>query len=159
MMFRFTIRDVLWLVVVVVAGAAMFVMYSRGENGRRTATRRASDQELEAINVRYKAAKGEFDFHVSRNRGTGIWPSADEYCAAIERFAQAAEARDDLEARIKDLAAALEYAQHHASSTLDKYENGMDLANAVYRFEYTRADIEARLRRAEQELAATQATR
>jgi hypothetical protein len=145
--------------VVVIVGATLFVMPSRRENDRRSITRRPSEQDLEAIDARYKAAKGEFDSHVSRNRGSGIWPSADEYCAAIERFAGAAEARDDLEARIKDLASALAYAQHHASASLDKYENGMDLANAVYRFQYTRADIEARLRRAEQDLAAAQATR
>jgi hypothetical protein len=158
-MFRFTIRDWLWLMAVVVVGAIVFVIPSQRENAERTAPRPVSEQEFEAISVRYEAAKGEFDSHVARNRGSGIWPSADEYCAAIERYAQAAEARDDLEARVKDLAAALNYAQEHASASLDKYENGMDLASAVYRFQYTRADIEARLRRAEQDLAAAQGTR
>lgn len=158
-MFRFTIRDGLWLVLAVVVPATVFVMSARRENGRNFVTRRASLQELEAIKVRYEAAKGEFDFHVSRNLGSGIWPSADEYCAAIERFAQATEARDDMEARVKDLAEALTFAQHHASSTLDKFENDVEPANAVYRFQYTRADKEARLRRAEQDLAAAQATR
>ena len=158
-MFRYTIRDWLWLMVVVVVGVTMSVMPSRRENLRWTTTRHVSEQELETIRVRYEAAKAQFDAHVARTRGSGTWPSADEYCAAIERFAQAAEARDDLEARVKDLAAALNYAQEHASSTLDKYENEMGLANAVYRFQYTRADIEARLRRAEQDLATGQSTR
>jgi hypothetical protein len=116
-------------------------------------------RELEAINARYKAAKGEFESHVSRNYGSGIWPSADEYCAAIERFAEAAEAHDDLETRVKDLADALSYAQQKVSITLDKYENDVEPANAVYRYQYTSADMEARLRRAEQDLAAAQASR
>jgi hypothetical protein len=158
-MFRFTIRDWLWLVVAVVVGTAVFVMPSRRENGRRTATRRVSDQELEAISVRYEAAKGEFKSHATRMYHTGPGWSSDEICGAIERFAQATEARDDLEARVKDLAEALAFAQRQASSTLDKYENDVEPANAVYRYQYTRADIEARLRRAEQDLAAAQATR
>jgi len=158
-MFHFTIRDGLWLMVVVVVAATLFVMPSRRENGRRTAMPRLSEQELEAISVRYRAAKGEFEYHASRTRGTGIFPSADEYCAAIERFAQAAEARDDLEARVKDLAEALTFAQNHASITLDKYESDVEPASAVYRFQYAVADMEARLRRAEQDLAAAQATR
>jgi hypothetical protein len=158
-MFRFTIRDWLWLMVVVVVGTTLFVMPSRRENGQRTATRSVSEQELETIRVRYEAAKGEFDFHVARTMGSGVWPSADEYCGAIERFALAAEARDDLETRVKDLAEALKFAQQKVSSTLDKYEADVYPANEVYRFQYTRADIEARLRRAEQDLAASQVTR
>jgi len=109
--------------------------------------------------MRYEAAKGEFEFHANRRYGTGPGWSPEEICGAIERFAQAAEARDDLEARVKDLAEALEFAQGEASITLDKYEQRVDPANAVYRYQYTRADIEARLRRAEQDLAAAQATR
>jgi hypothetical protein len=158
-MFRFTIRDWLWLIVVVVVGAILCVIPSRRGNGRRTATRRVSEQELETIRARYEAAKGEFDFHAARTLGSGVWPSADEYCSAIERFAQAAEARDNLEARVKDLASALDFAQHKASASLDKYESDVAPASEVYRYQYTRADMEARLRRAEQDLAAAQATR
>jgi hypothetical protein len=109
--------------------------------------------------VRYEAAKGEFDFHVKRTSGSGVWPLADEYCGAVERFAQATEARDDLEGRVKDLADALKFVQEKASVSLDKFETGAEQANEVYRYQYARADIEARLRRAEQDLAAAQATR
>src|SRR5262245_43024621 len=158
-MFRFTIRDGLWLVVAVVVPATVFVMSSWRENGRGFVTRRAAPQELETIKVRYEAAKGEFDFHVGRTSGSRVWPSADEYCSAVERFAQATEARDDLEARVKDLADALKFVQEKASTSLDKFESGAEPANEVYRFQYTRADMEARLRRAEQDLAAAQATR
>ena len=138
-MFRFTIRDGLWLVVAVGVVATVFVMSSIRENGRSFATRRAPQQELETIKMRYKAAKGEFDFHVARTSGSGIWPSADEYCGAVERFAQATEARDDLEARVKDLAHSLKFVQEKASTSLDKFENGVDQANEVYRYQYTRA--------------------
>jgi hypothetical protein len=158
-MFRFTIRDWLWLTAVVVVGATVFAMPSQRENDRRPITRRASEQEMATINVRYEAAKGEFEWHTGRTRGTGIFPSADERCDAIERFAKAAEARNDLEARIIDLAEVLKFVQSLASSTLDKYENDVEPASEVYRFQYTRADIEARLRRAEQDLAVGRVTR
>ncbi len=158
-MFRFTIRDLLWLIMAVVVGTTLFAMPSRRETYPPSITRRASDEELEAINVRYQAAKGEFRFHSTRMYNTGPGWSADEICAAIERFAQAAEAREDLEARVKDLAEGLEFAQREASISLDTFEHGVDPANSVYRHQYTRADIEARLRRAEQDWAAAQATR
>jgi hypothetical protein len=158
-MFRFTTRDWFWLMAVVVVGAIIFVMPSQQEDDRLPSTRRSSEQELEAIGVRYKAAKGEFDFHTTRLYGTGPGWSAQEVCEVIEHYAEAAEARNDLEARVKDLADALNYAQEKASSTLDKYENDVEPASAVYRYQYTRADIEARLRRAEQDLATGQGTR
>ena len=96
-MFRLTSRDLIWLIIAVVVGAALFGTRSERQNAKRAATRQASDEELAVIN-RYKAAKTEFEVHAGRRSGSGVWPSADEYCAAIERFAQAAEARDDLEA-------------------------------------------------------------
>lgn len=158
-MFRFTVRDGVWLLLVIVVGAILLVMPLRRKIGRQKALRHVSEPERETIRVRYEAAKGEFDFHVARNRGSGIWPSAGEYCASVERFADAAEARDDLEARIRDLASALDFVQHKASASLEKYENEVDPASEVYRYQYTRADMEARLKRAERDLAAAQATR
>jgi hypothetical protein len=158
-MIRFTTGDWLWLMVVVLVGAILFVMPSRRGNGRPTAAPRVSEQELETILLRYEAAKGEFEFHSTRTHGTGPGWSAEEVCGAIERFAEASQARDDLEARVKDLASALDFVQHEASASLDKYEHDVDPASEVYRFQYTRADMEARLRRAEQDLAAAQVTR
>jgi hypothetical protein len=153
-MFRFTIRDGLWLIVAVIVGTTVFVMpWPRG-NGGRTATRRVSEQDLEAIKIRYEAAKKEFEYYSSPY----LQHRFIDECDVLERFAEAAEARDDLEARVKDLAQALEYVQGLASAALDKYENDVEPANVVYRFQYTRADMEARLRRAEQDLAAAQAT-
>src|SRR5262245_30396456 len=111
--FRFTIRDALWLTVVLVMGTAIFVTRSARENDRRSATLRASDQELEAINARYKAARGEFEWQDTRwhSSGSGRW-SVSDACDAIERFAHATETRNDLETRVKDLASALEFAQY-----------------------------------------------
>ena len=161
-MFRFTIRDILWLTVVVVVGAAVFVTRSGRENDLKVATQRASEQELEAIRARYKAAKGEFEWHVTRWHSPGSerafeyrW-SVDQTCGAIERFAQATEMSNDLETQVKDLTSALELTQFLLSTVLEK--NADDVL-AVHRVQYTRAGIEAQLRRAQQNLAAARATR
>jgi len=158
-MFRFTIRDALWLTVVVAMGGAIFWERSARENDRQAATRRASDQEMEAVNARYEAAKAEFEERMSwwRKFGSGSY-SITAACDAIEHFAHATEEmRDDPELRVKDLASALDAAQVVASSTKDKYEQGVEGPPTLYRTQYTRADIEARLQRAEQELAAARA--
>ena len=67
--------------------------------------------------------------------------------------------KNDPELRVKDLASALDHAQVLASITQEKYEQGVDHVTTLYRVQYTRADLEVRLRRAEQELAAAGATR
>lgn len=163
-MFRFTIRDVLWLTVVVVVGAAVLVTRSGRESDRRAVTRRASAQELEAIRDRYKAAKLEFEFHVTRwhsppppERAFGFyhWP-VDDTCGAIERLAYATEACNDLETQVTDLKSALELAEYVLSTMLEKHA---EESLAVHRAQYTRAGIEAQLKRAEQHLTAAPATR
>jgi hypothetical protein len=156
-MFRFTIRDVLWLMVVVAMAAAVFFTRSARESDLRQATRRASDQEMEAVNARYEAAKGEFDFLKSLVYGRP--PDAADVCDAMERFARATEMKNDPELRVKDLASALDHAQQLVSITQDKYEQGVEPTTALYRVQYFRADMEVRLRRAEQELAAVRAKR
>jgi hypothetical protein len=163
-MFRFSIRDVLWLMVVVGLGVAVWFERSAQENDRRAATRRASDQELAAISARYKAAKGEFEWrvtswHASRperpDHYSYTW-LVDGTCGAIERFAHATEISNDLETQVKDLTSALELAQDLLSTTLEKHADNIE---AVHRAQYTRAGIEAQLRRAEQDLTAARATR
>jgi hypothetical protein len=161
-MFRFTIRDSLWLMVVVGMSVAVWFERSAQENDRRAATHRASDQELEAISARYKAAKGEFEWHETRWHSPGPlrsydypW-SVDQTCSAIERLASATETSNDLEAQVKDLTNALELAQYLLSSVLEKHA---DNVLAINRIQYTRAGMEARLRRAEQDLKAARATR
>jgi hypothetical protein len=155
-MLRFTIRDVLWLVVVMAMVAAVFFTRSARDSDLRQATRRASDQEIEAANARYEAAKGAFDMELGRwfHGGSGIF-SVRDACEAIERFAYATEEmRNDPELRVKQLARALEAAQQVLSSEIVNDKSGAGSPMVLYRAKYTRADMEARLRRAEQELAA-----
>src|SRR6476619_6369618 len=143
-MFRFTIRDVVWVTVVAaMAAAILFTRWAR-ENDRQAATRRASDQEVEATNARYEAAKGEFDWQ--RSLQYGSFPrSVTDVCDAIERFAHATELKNDPELRVKDLASALDFAQELASSTQEKHEQGVEPTSVLYRTQYTRADMEVRL--------------
>jgi hypothetical protein len=164
-MFRFTIRDALWLTVVVVMGAAVLLTRSARENDRRSAIHRASDQELEAISARYKAAKAAFEWHVTRWHAlpperTDYYrytrSSPDSTCGAIERFAHATETSNDLETQVKDLTSALELAQFLLSTVLEK--NADDVL-AVHRTQYTLAGIEAQLKRVEQDLTAAGAAR
>lgn len=161
-MFRFTIRDLVWLIVVVVVGTAAFVTRSGRENDRLAVMRRASEQELVAIRDRYRAAKGEFDFHMTLwhspppERAFGHYWSVDDTCGAMERLAFATEASNDLETQVKDLKSALELAGFVLSTVLEK---SPDDPLAVPRVRYTRAGIEMQLSRAEQDLAAAQAVR
>jgi hypothetical protein len=145
-MFRFSIRDVLWLTVVVVVGAAVFVTRSGQENDRQAATHRASEQELEAIRARYRSAKGEFEWHVTRWHSPGSerafeyrW-SVENTCAAVERFAHATKVCNDLETQVKDLTSALELTEYLLSTVLEKHAD--DLA-AVYRLVVLGHDAEA----------------
>jgi hypothetical protein len=155
---RFTVRDFLWFTVVVAMGAAVLFTRSARVSDLQQATRRASAQEIEAANARYKAAKGEFDWQVSSYGYNQHWRFTDA-CDAAERLAHAVEELPDPEIRVKELAKALEFAQLQASVIQDKYEHGMEPEYVLYRAQYMRADLEARLRRAEQELAAARAKR
>lgn len=159
-MLRFSIRDVLWLTIVIVAGAAAFVTRSGRKNDLQAVAQRASQQELTAIRDRYKTAKGEFEWHVTRWHlpGSGRpfeypW-SVESTCGAIERFAYAAETCNDLETQIKDLKSALELTEYVLTTVLEK---SPDDPLAIPRAQYTKAGIEAQLRRAEQNLAAARA--
>ena len=158
---RFTLRDLLWLIVVVAMAAAVYFTRSARDSDLRQATRRASDQEMEADNARYEAAKGAFDMELGRwfHGGSGIL-SVPDACDAIERFAYAAEEmRDDPEKRVKQLASALEAAQQVLTSEIGKDKSGAGSPMDLYRAKYTRADMEARLRRAEQDLAGARANK
>jgi len=158
-MHRFTIRDLAWLMVVVVVGAAVFVTRSGRENDRRAVMRRASEQELVAIGARYRAAKGEFEWYATHRDLAGVRWLIDYGCNAIERFAYATETGNDLETRVKDLARALELAQYLEGVTQDKYEKDLEPMKTVHRVQYTRAGIEVRLRRAKEDLTAARGTR
>jgi hypothetical protein len=154
-MFRLTIRDALWLTVVVAMAAAVLYTRSARVNDLQAAMRRAAEQELEAVNARYKAAKGEFHWVVWLANSNRL--SHGHACDAAERLARAVEEMGDLELRVSELAKVLEVAQSQVSVVQEKYEHGTASAFMVYRVQYTRADVEARLRRAKEELAVARA--
>jgi hypothetical protein len=161
-MLRFTIRDVIWLVVVVAVGVAVWFERSGQDRDRQAAVRRASDQELAAISARYKAAKAQFDWLVTRWHSPGSertleyrWP-IDDTCGGIERLTYATETCNDLETQVKDLRSALGLAEYLLTMVLEKRP---DDVLAVDRIQYTQAGLEAELSRAEQDLAAARATR
>ena len=62
---QFTIRDVLWLIVVLAMAAGVFYTRSAPRVTCEWQLRRASDQEMEAVNARYEAAKDEFEAWMS----------------------------------------------------------------------------------------------
>jgi hypothetical protein len=158
-MFRFTIRDALWLTVLLATAAAVFFARSAPMNDLPVATHRASNQEIEAANARYKAAKGEFEWQVSESTSYNQrWEASDAFDAA-ERLAHAVEELPDPELRVKELAKALEFVQPQVSIIRDKYEHEVEPAFMLYRAQYISADLEARLRRVEQELAAARASK
>jgi hypothetical protein len=159
---RFTIRDAIWLTAVIIMGVAVFLTRSARENDRRTVVHRATEQEIVAGNMRYKAAKGGFESQISHwNSYHPARYSYDTACDAIERFAHAAELKNDPESKAKDLVSALKFAQYLASHLMEKKDEYADVKTSppFYRVQYTCADIEVRLSRAEQELASAQTTR
>jgi hypothetical protein len=158
-MLRITIRDLVWLMVVVVVGTAVFVTRSGRESDRRAVMRRASEQELEAIGARYRAAKGEFEWYASQRDLANTRWSIDDACSAIERFALETETINDLETRAKDLAKALELAQYLEATVQEGYEKDIQPFSMVHRTRYTRTDVEVRFRRADQELTMVRGTR
>jgi hypothetical protein len=109
-MFRFSVRDVLWLTVVVAIGVAFMLERSKRLNDRLTVVRRATDDEHEALNSRFVAAKAECHQRMTYWRGPRSGRmSVDETCQTIERYAEAAEeAPEPADVRAKELTHALE---------------------------------------------------
>jgi len=165
-MIRFTIRDAIWLVAVIIMGVAVFLTRSAREKDRRTVVHRATEQENEAGNMRYKAAKDGLESQLNLLNSARAPFGSDHYlylgsCDAIERFAHATELKNDPESKAKDLATALNFAQYLASHLMERQDEWADVKTSppFYRIQYTCADIEIRLRRAEQEPARSRETR
>ena len=157
-MFRFTIRDVLWLMVVVALVGALLLERHARRNERLVTVNWTSDEEREWAKEKFKAAKGEFDQFTSMVRGRP--PIAPDICDVIERFARAAEELPaDPETRLKELAAALEYAKTIESGTYEKYRNEVEPQFYWNRTQYTRADVETRLKRVQRESVLAKAQR
>ena len=148
---RFTIRDVV-LVTAIVALVAALLIERRGRHNDQIATVRwASEEEQEWAKEKFKAAKSEFVQLKSHTHGTG--PPRVDTCSIIERFAQAAEELPaDPETRLKELEAALAYAKEVESTTHDKYNEKVEPLMYLNRTQYTRAEVETRLKRVQREL-------
>jgi hypothetical protein len=150
-MFRFTIRDVLWLTVVVALVGALVIERRWRSNDRIATVHWASEEEQEWAKEKFKAAKSEFEQMKSFTHGTG--PGFFDTCSIIERFAQAAEELPaDPETRLKELEAALAYAKEVESTTHEKYNEKVEPLIHLNRTQYTRAEVETRLKRVQREL-------
>jgi hypothetical protein len=151
-MFRFTIRDLLWLTVVVALVGALVIERRWRSNDQIATVHWASEEEQEWAKERFKAAKSEFEQYESHRVGTWA-PSVDDTCSVIERFAQAAEELPaDPETRLKELEAALAYAKEVESTTHEKYNAEVAPLMYLNRTQYTRAEVETRLKRVQREL-------
>src|SRR5262245_55694391 len=101
-MFRFTIRDVLWLMVVVGLGIELLVEVKGRRKYQLTISRWASVEEQEWAKERFTAAKAEFEQTKGQNSfGRGL--DLESTQGAIERFARAAEELPaDPQTRVKE---------------------------------------------------------
>jgi hypothetical protein len=81
-------------------------------------------------------------------------------CSIIERFAEAAEELPaDPETRLKELEAALAYAKELESTTREKYDAEVEPLIYLNRTQYTRAEVETRLKRVQREAVLAKAQR
>ena len=150
-MFRFTIRDLLWLTVVVALVGALVIERRWRSNEQIATVHWASEEEQEWAKERFKAAKSEFEQMKSFTHRTG--PASVDTCSIIERYAQAAEELPaDPETRLKELEAALAYAKEVESITHEKYNAEVEPLMYLNRTQYTRAEVETRLKRVQREL-------
>ena len=150
---KFSIRDVLWLTVVVALVGALVIERRWRSNDRIATVHWASEEEQEWAKEKFKAAKSEFEqFKSYFVRGT--WqPSVEEKCSVIERYAQAAEELPaDPPTRLKELESALAYAKELEFTTHDKYSAKEEPLMYLNRTQYTRAEVETRLKRVQREL-------
>jgi hypothetical protein len=148
---RFTIRDVVLLTVIVALVGALFIERRARRNEQIATVHWASEEEQEWAKEKFKAAKSEFVWLKSQTHGTGT-PRVDA-CSIIERFAQAAEELPaDPETRLKELEAALAYAKEVESTTHEKYNAEVEPLIYLNRTQYTRADVETRLKRVQREV-------
>ena len=145
---RFTIRDVVLVTAIVALVAVLLLERQSRRNERIVTVNWTSDEEREWAKEMFKAAKSEFEQFESHRRGTGAPISVDDTCSVIERFAQAAEELPaDPETRLKELEAALAYAKEVESATREKFNAEVEPLMYLNRTQYTRAEVETRLKR------------
>ena len=150
---RFTLRDVLLLTVIVALVVALLIERRARRDDQLATVRWTSEEEREWANERFKAAKAEFQQTESYWRGPHSG-RADlfEACSAIERYAQAAEELPgNAETRAKELSAALSFAKDFETIIHEKVDNEVEPLYRLNRAQYTRADVETRLKRVQRE--------
>lgn len=151
---RFTIRDLIWLTVIVGLGAALLIQRQERRNDQQAFARWTSEGEREWLNARFESAKGELEQIMAMTHGTGPGMSLDAICSAIERFAEAAEQMPaSAETRKKAISTALEHARQLESVTRQKFEHQVEPLMALKRTQYTCAEVEVRLKRVERDVA------
>jgi hypothetical protein len=139
-MFRFTIRDLLWLMVVV----ALVLTWSADRWRQRTVPAALSKH----LRERLEAAKSEF---VTRQGIIGRHDNLREL-DCLRDWAQAAIESDLSPAdKIKECELALAEAEQIHQSLLDKYQADVEPAMSVQRAHYTVSDIQVRLQLAKKE--------
>jgi hypothetical protein len=152
--FRFTIRDVLLLTVIVALVGALFIERRARHNDQIATVRWASEEEQEWAKERFKAAKAEFQQIETYWRGPHSGRMAvSDTCNAIERYAQTAEELPaDAETRTKELAAAVDFAKYFETMTQNKFDNEVEPQHHLNRVQYARAEVETRFKRVQREL-------
>jgi hypothetical protein len=154
---RFSIRDVLWLTLVVgLVGALLIERYER-RNERLVTVNWTSEEEQEWAKEKFQAAKSAFEQLKSYTRGNLSWI---DQCDIIERYARTAEELPaDPETRLKELEAALAYARELEATTKEKYDAEVEPLMYLNRTQYTRADVETRLKRVQREFVVAKSQR
>ena len=157
---HFTIRDVVLATAIVALVAVLLLERQSRRNEGIVTVNWTSDEEREWAKEMFKAAKSEFEQFESHRHGTGAPISVDETCSVIERFAQAAEELPAYpETRLKELEAALAYAKELESTTHEKYNAKVEPLMYLNRTQYTRAEVETRLKRVQRESVLAKAQR
>jgi len=160
-MFRFTIRDVLWLTVVVGLSIALVVEHTWKSYTYHKVQQQSSDEYQALLDTRFEAVKSEFHHRMLYWRGPHSGRmSLPDTCDTIERFIDAAcEAIESPAERIKQCEVALDAARYLEQMTQSKYEDDVEPLQVLERVRYTRYDVESKLNLAQREANAKQANR
>src|SRR6476620_8570604 len=150
-MFRFTIRDLLWLMVVVGLGIALVASYSWKRFQYQKASQIITYEYRESLNSQYEVAKIEFHRRTEAF-GRGRMALSD-YCDTVERFVKASsDAIESPEMRIEQYTSALHAVRELEDVTRSKIENDVEPSYYLDRVQYTRFLIEGKITLAQQEV-------
>src|SRR5262245_64687061 len=122
---RFTIRDAMWLMVVVGLVTALIVSLSWKRYEYQKASQIITDEYRESLKTQFEVAKSEFHNRRSALQGftSGRYPVPD-VCDTIERFVKAtSEAIESPEMRIEHYKSALDAARALEDRTQSMYED------------------------------------